>query len=119
MRLFLLSLAYRVTRSPFAAWALLALSLALLGTALLKGICWLAIPGALRPDTLRSFFQLAPFSFIPMAVYLGLAQYRWRAIFQKKHRLFAWSNAAAFVAFALWIVLLMALFGFNLVAFPR
>lgn len=119
MVLFLLSLAYRVTRTPFAAWALLSLTLALAVTAIGKGICWLALPGALAPDALRSFFQLAPFTFIPLAIFLGLAQFRWRAMREARHHLFQWSTARCVLVFACWLILLVGLFGFNLVAFPH
>ncbi|RYY64015.1 MAG: hypothetical protein EOO12_10805 [Chitinophagaceae bacterium] len=118
MASFLLSLAYRVFRNPFGAWALLALSLALGITALLKALCWLLAPAVLRPDTLRSFFQLAPFAFIPLALYLGLAEYRWKTMQQGRHAVARWSTRNALLAVTLWLLALLGLLLFNVKAFP-
>ncbi|GAB4093329.1 hypothetical protein [Flaviaesturariibacter terrae] len=119
MSSFLLALSYRVFRNPFAGWALLALTIMLLLTALLKCFCWIALPGALRPDTLRGFFQLAPFSAIPLAVYFGLAQFRWQQTFAARHPVMRWTTVRSLLAMALWLLLLLGLFRFNLAVFPH
>lgn len=119
MATFLLALAYRIFRNPFGAWALLALTVAVGLTALLKAGCWLLLPGALRPDTFRGFFQLAPFAFIPLAIYLGLAEFRWKTLQGQRHRVFFWPGRKAWIAVLLWLGALLLLFLFDLKWFPR
>ena len=119
MATFLLSLAYRVFRNPFGAWVLLALTLTIVFTALLKALCWIALPAALRPDTLRGFFLLAPFAFIPLSVYLGLSEFRWAAMHAQRHRVFGWSRQKAGLAVAAWLLILLGLLLFDVKVFPR
>jgi hypothetical protein len=115
----LLSLAYRVFRSPFAAWALLALTIVTVLTAILKLIVGATIPAALGPDAFRSLFQLAPFAFIPLSMYLALSEFRLKYMQEERHRVAHWPMARCIGALAIWLVLLFVLFGFNLVVFPK
>jgi hypothetical protein len=115
----LLSLAYRVFRSPFAAWALLAITIVTVLTALLKLVVGATIPAALGPDAFRSFFQLAPFTFIPLSVYLALSEFRLRYMLEERHRITRWPMARCIGALVIWLVLLFVLFGFNLAVFPK
>lgn len=119
MNRFLLSLAYRVFRNPFGAWALLAITIVTGTTAVLKLLIGALFPAALGPDALRAAFQLAFFAFIPLALFFGLAEYRWKDLEGERHRVFFWPLRKAVFAMILWLLLLAAAFGFNLLVFPR
>jgi hypothetical protein len=119
MARFLLSLAYRVFRSPFAAWALLAITIVTVLTALVKLIVGASLPAALGPDAFRSFFQLTPFAFIPLSVYFALTEFRLRYMQEEHHRIARWPLARCIGALAIWLMVLFVLFGFNLVVFPK
>jgi hypothetical protein len=119
MARFLLSLAYRVFGSPFAAWVLLAITLVNVGTALLKGATRLLLPAALGPDALRGLFQLSFFAFIPLSVYLALSEYRWLYMAERRHPVNRWPMRTCIGALILWLLVLLALFGYDLLVFPR
>ena len=116
MVLFLLSLAYRVFRNPFMAWSLLSFTLVLLFTAIIKTIVLLFAPGLMQAETMRGSFQLANFAFIPLAVYLMLAQTLWNRF--RQAMLPQFSDRAAYLLTALWLGALIGLLGYNLSFFP-
>ncbi|RYZ20478.1 MAG: hypothetical protein EOO16_16570 [Chitinophagaceae bacterium] len=116
---FLLALAYRLFRNPFAAWVLLAITIVSVGTFFAKLATGLLAPWALGPDVLRGAFQLAFFAFIPMSVYLALSEYRWRDLHGQRHRVFFWPLRKCLFALVLWLLVLAGLFGFNLLVFPK
>jgi|GEM_PF-4923735 len=119
MTLFLLSLAYRIFRSPFAAWVLLSMTLVSILAALGKVLLALAFPVLLGPNALRGIFQLAFYAFLPIALLMTLTQYRWPELRQERHPLYRWPTAWCLLALTLWMLLLLGLFGFNVLYFPR
>jgi hypothetical protein len=119
MARFLLALAYRVFRSAFAAWALLAITLVTVPTALVKLVLGATFPAALGPDAFRSAFQLSFFAFIPLLIYLALSEYRWNYLHEERHPVAHWPTAKAILALLIWLAVLFALFGFNFLVFPK
>lgn len=116
---FLLALAYRFFKNPFAAWTLVAMTIVVLLTAIGKVFVGLVAPWALGPNALRSLFQLSFFAFIPLSVYLALSEWHWRDLHGERHRVFFWPLRRCILALVGWFIVLAALFGFNLLLFPR
>ncbi|GAA4344553.1 hypothetical protein [Flaviaesturariibacter amylovorans] len=115
---FLLALSYRIFRTPFPGWVLLAMTVMSVLTAVVKALCWAVLPAALRPDVLRSAFQLAPFGFIPIAVLLALGEFRWKDTYAERRPVARWPLTRCLLLFTIWVLALLGLFGFNVLAHP-